>query len=109
MGGIEEKNFKQEQNVLCNKKCLCLIILKTISCIKHIFVSFITIKKKLDQVFHYIYVKEHKWKNMNITKQPDSVYTISVGWLTAMQNLNLKFNFCTHVMNPTMIVYTPSV
>ena len=36
----------------------------------------------------------------------DSVYTINVGWIITIQNLNLKFNFCTYVMNQMMIVYT---
>mgnify|MGYP004717208443 CR=1 FL=1 len=36
----------------------------------------------------------------------DNIYTVSIGWMVIMQNLNLKFNFCTHAMNQTVTVYT---
>ena len=37
------------------------------------------------------------------------LYTVSFRWMTIIQNLNLKFNMCTWVMNITIKMYTLSV
>ena len=39
----------------------------------------------------------------------DGVYTVSFKWMIIVQNLNLKSNFCTHIMNLMVIIYTLSV
>ena len=40
----------------------------------------------------------------------DSVYTVSFGWMIIVQNLNLKFNFCTYVTDlKGESIYTVSI